>query len=458
MRSHDALRAYQHEAIDFGMEHDRGNIFAGMGMGKTISGLTVVRRRRILGELSRPTLALAPLRVARSTWPNEAREWDHVSDMVVSPIIGDVKQRIAAMKRDAEVYTINYENIPWLLETLGKKRWPFDMAIADESTKLKSMKLGGKGGVRARALARVAHLTPYWLNLTGTPTPKGLIDLWGQQWFVDQGAALGRTLTSFKERWFRQVQDGYGIEPMPHAFEEITSKLQPHCITLDPKDYFSLEEPIVKPVWVELQGKVRDSYRDMERALYADLAGTQVEVFSAAAKRIKLHQIANGFAYVDDQRTWNRMHGEKLLALESIVNEACGAPVMVAYWYKPDLAMLKLAFPKARELKTKQDEDDWNAGKIDMLLIHPASAGHGLNLQHGGNILAFYSLTDNLELYQQVLERIGPMRQLQSGYERNVFVYLIMARDTVDEDIRLSNEGKATLQEAFKARMKRRRV
>lgn len=458
MRSYRDLRVYQHEFVDFASERRRCNLFAGMGMGKTISGLTLARRLRLLGDISRPTLVLAPMRVARGTWSDEAAAWAHVSDMTVSPIIGDVKQRTAAMRRDAEVYTINYENIPWVLETLGKGRWPFGLVIADESTRLKSMKLGGKGGVRARALARVAHLTDHWINLTGTPTPKGLIDLWGQQWFVDEGKALGRTLTSFKERWFRSAQDGYGIEPMPHAFEEITTLLKPTCLTLDPRDYFDLREPVVAPVRVELPSKVRDSYNDMEKRLYAELGGTDVEVFSAAAKRIKLHQIANGFAFVDDQKTWNRLHDEKLQALESIVAEACGAPVMVAYWYKPDLEMLKKAFPKGRELRTKQDEDDWNAGRIELLFIHPQSAGHGLSLQHGGNILAFYSLTDNLECYLQVIERIGPMRQFQSGYERDVFVYPIIASDTVDEDIYTSNAGKVNVLEAFKARMKRRAI
>lgn len=462
LRNPEELHEYQRQFVDFALDTPRCNLFAGMGMGKTVSSLTLVNRLHLLGDISRPALVLAPLRVARGTWPNEAAEWSHLSGVSVSPIVGSVDERKAAMRRDAQVYTLNYENIPWMLETLGKKPWPFDMVIADESTKLKSFKLGGKGGVRARALGKVAQRTKRWVNLSGTPTPKGLIDLWGQQWFIDFGKSLGMTLTSFKERWFSMSHDeasGHprGLKPFAHSFGEITALMRQYCLTLDPHDWFDIGQPIVSPVWVELPPRVRRSYDDMERALYADLAGAQVEVFNSAAKRIKLHQIVNGFAYVDDQKTWNVMHDEKLKALEDVIEEAAGAPVMVAYWYKPDLAMLKRAFPSARELRTTQDENDWNAGKIDMLLIHPQSAGHGLNLQHGGNILAFYSQTDNLEAYLQVIERIGPMRQKQSGYDRPVFIYPILARDTVDEDIEASNTRKSDVMGAFMDRMKRRR-
>lgn len=459
MRSFRDLREYQEQIIDFCCERSRCNVFAGMGMGKTVSGLTVARRLRLVGDLKGPTLALAPLRVARGTWPDEPAEWSHLSDMVISPIVGSESERLAAMRRDAEVYTLNYENLPWVREVLGKKRWPFDMVIADESTRLKSFKLGGKGGVRARSLGAVAHASKRWINLTGTPTPKGLVDLWGQQWFVDGGEALGMTLTAFKERWFKKPVDGYGIEPMPHAFEEITSRIVQHCITVDAKDYFDLKEPVVSRVWVELRGRARKTYDDMERTLFAAIQDVDVEVFTAAAKRMKCQQIANGFGYLgNEDKSWREVHDEKLQALSGIIEEASGAPVMVAYWFKPDLEMLKRAFPFGKELRTKQDENDWNLGKTRLLFVHPQSAGHGLNLQHGGNILAFYSLTDNLELYQQVIERIGPTRQLQSGYDRNVFIYQILARDTVDEDILYSNEHKSNVQDAVRERMKRKRT
>lgn len=448
-------------------DNDRGAVFAGMGMGKTVGALTAVEQLILCGE-SEPTLVLAPLRVARSTWPDEAAKWDHFHNISVVPIVGSEIERRNALKFDASVYTTNYENIAWLVEYLGD-RWPFRRVIADESTKLKSFRIK-QGGVRAQALGKVAYgKIKFFDELTGTPAPNGLLDLWGQMWFIDRGERLGRTFESYKERWFRPEPGGYGgWIPLPHAQEEIEHRLRDLCLTVDAKDYFDLEKPIVKNLYFDLPVRVRKLYRDMEKELFMQFEGNEVTAFNAGAKSQKLLQIASGAVYIDHDadsdyhprsKEWKEVHDVKIQILEDIIEEAAGMPVLVAYHFKSDLSRLQSAFTKGRVLDSNPSTiQQWNKGLIPVLFAHPASAGHGLNLQDGGNILVYFSHDWNLENRQQILERIGPMRQLQSGYKRNVFVYNIVARDTLDEAVIERTDEKASVQDAFLAAMKRRNI
>jgi SNF2 family DNA or RNA helicase len=435
-----------------------------MGTGKTVATLTAIDNLILCGE-SAPTLILAPLRVANSTWPDEAKKWEHLRNISVVPITGSEAERRSAMRIDASVYTTNYENLVWLVEAYGD-RWPFANLVADELTKLKSFRLR-QGGKRSQALGRVAHTkVKRFTGLTGTPAPNGLGDLWGQMWFVDAGQRLGRTYDSFKQRWFRPSPDGYGSSPVPGAQEEIEEKLRDVCITIDAKDWFDLEEPIVTNIEVELPVKVRKLYRDMEKELFMEFDGHEIEAFNAAAKTQKLLQLASGAVYLDPaadsdyhpkSKEWKEVHDVKIQALEDIIEEAAGAPVLVAYHFRSDLARLLHAFPKGRALDASpQTIIDWNAGKIPVLFAHPASAGHGLNLQDGGHILVYFSHDWNLENRMQILERIGPVRQMQAGYKRAVFVYNIVAKDTADEMVMARVEGKASIQELFLQAMKRR--
>jgi SNF2 family DNA or RNA helicase len=443
---------------------DRCAVFASMGMGKTVCTLTAIDSLILAGE-TQPTLITAPLRVAKTTWPSEVQKWEHLRGISVIPIIGNEAERRMALKFDAAVYTTNYENLPWLVEYYGD-RWPFRRVVVDESTKLKSFRLR-QGGQRAQSLGKVAHSKIKSITeLTGTPAPNGLIDLWGQMWFIDRGVRLGRTFESYKERWFRQSPDGYGLLPLPHAQAEIEEKLRDVCLTVDAADWFDLDEPIVNTVYVDLPAKVRKLYRDMEKELFMQFDGHEVEAFNAAAKSQKLLQLASGAVYLDPAadndfhpkaKEWKEVHDEKLQALDDIIEEAGGMPILVAYHFKSDLARLQRTFPKGRVLDANtRTIEDWNAGKIPLLFAHPASAGHGLNLQDGGNILVYFSHDWNLENRQQILERIGPMRQMQSGHNRPVFVYNIVARDTLDEAVIERTEGKATVQAAFMNAMKRR--
>lgn len=439
------------------LDHPRCAIWAGMGMGKTTSTLNAIDAVLLTDDA--PVLVLAPLRVARSTWPEEAGKWQHLAGINVMPIVGTEAERKAALRMDAQVYTTNYEQLPWLVEHFGE-RWPFRTVVADESTKLKGFRLR-QGTQRAQALGKVAHTKiKRFVELTGTPSPNGLADLWGQAWFLDAGQRLGRTYQAFSDRWFRTHPSGYGTVALPHAQAEIQERLCDLCLTVDAKDWFDLREPIVNNIYVDLPIKARKHYAEMEKEMFTQLDEHEVEAFGAAARTIKCLQIANGAAYVGESNTeWKDLHDAKLEALESVVEESAGAPVLVAYHFKSDLARLKRAFPKGRALdQDPQTIRDWNAGKIPVLFAHPASAGHGLNLQDGGNILVYFGHWWNLEERMQILERVGPTRQMQAGHDRPVFVHNIIARDTVDEMVMERVESKREVQDILLAAMKRRRL
>lgn len=458
MRINFIPHEYQKPVLDHILDSPRGGVWMGMGMGKTTAALSALEMLYFAGMETKPALVLAPLRVAQSTWPDEAEKWEHLRNIEVQPIVGSVEARQAALwNTNASVFSINYENIPWLIEYLNGK-WPFGPIIADESTRLKSYR-SRQGGQRARALSAVAFKHPRFIELTGTPSPNGLKDLWGQAWFLDQGERLGRSYSAFTMRWFEKGFDGFSVKPRPHAQAEIEGKLKDICLSLQAKDYFDLKEPIVSKVFVNLPGKARKLYREMEKEMYIELEGIGVEAFNSASKTGKCHQLANGAAYVGDAADrWVEVHDVKIQALESIVEEAAGMPVLVAYHFRSDLDRLRKAFPKARVLdKNPQTIRDWNAGKIKVLFAHPASAGHGLNLQDGGNILVYFSIDWNLEYHEQILERIGPTRQMQAGHDRPVFVYMILARDTVDDHLILPRlETKASVQQVLMNAMKRR--
>lgn len=454
-------REYQHAIIDHVLNLQRGAVWAGMGMGKSVSTLTALDILEITEP--GPALVLAPLRVAASTWPDEATKWAHLTNVEVSAVVGTPEERRAALKRPATIYTTNYDNLPWLVEHYGDK-WPFRKVVADESTKLKSFRLQ-QGGKRAHALGRVAHCkVDRFIELTGTPSPNGLQDLWGQAWFLDKGVRLGRSFEAFKARWFQSIQVGSDrhatrLDPLPFAQEQIEDRMRDLCLSLDARDYFDISEPIVNVIRVELPSKARRLYKDMEREMFLALeCGTEVEAFNAASKTIKCLQLANGAIYTDDTcSAFADIHDAKLQALEDVIEEAAGMPVLVAYHFKSDLARLQRAFPKGRALdKDPQTIRDWNAGKIPVLFAHPASAGHGLNLQDGGNILAFFGHWWDLEQYQQIIERIGPTRQAQAGHDRPVFIHHIVAADTMDELAMARRESKREVQDLLLEAMKRK--
>jgi SNF2 family DNA or RNA helicase len=441
-----------------------------MGIGKSVMVLNAIDIMIRCGEVEK-FLILAPLRVARNTWRDEIKKWDHLTYLSISTIVGDQKQRLEALKTDADIYTINYENLPWLAGLFRNKKWPFKTIIADESSKLKShrshwraLKTGGNslvctGGLRTSSLAPFAfkHTKRFW-NLTGTPASKGLDDLWGQQFFIDGGSSLGNTYGAFDSRWFRTDPFTRIKEMFAHSDGEIRKAIAPTTFTLRAKDYLDLGDEIVNNIYVDLPPKARRQYEQMEKELCIEIENGEVEAFNAGAKTMKVHQIANGAIYYGEDGEWEPLHDAKLEALADIIEEAAGMPVIVAYTFKSDLVRLKKAFPQGRAFDTKpKTEAAFKAGQIPILFIHPASGGHGVDgFQNVTNIIVFFSVDWNYEYHAQLIARAGAVRQLQAGFKRPVFIHQIIAKDTVDEDILDRLESKMTIENALKRGLAKR--
>ncbi len=427
-------REYQQIAIDFIKSNDRCALFLQPGLGKTSSVLSAID--------TFPVLIVAPLRVAQTTWPDEVAKWEF--DYRLTVVKGTPTQREVCLKEKSDIYTINYEQLPWLVEYYGNK-WPFKTVVSDEFTKLKGFRLR-QGSKQAKALAKVAFTgVKKFIGLTGTPRPNGLQDLWGQLWFIDKGERLGRSFTAFTDKYFTRGYDGFSLEVRDNSEAIVLEKIKDVCLSINPQDYFPLEEPIVNMVSVRLSDKAMRQYREMEREMYTEINAIGIEAFSAATKTIKLLQFCNGAAYTPTG--YEVIDNSKLDALEEIIEET-PSPILVSYQFKSDLERLMKRFPHASFIgKNNQVIADWNKGKIPLLFAHPASAGHGLSLQHGGNVLVYFSHGWNLEHHQQILERIGPARQKQSGYNRPVYVHSLVAKDTIEEDVIDRLSGKATQQE-----------
>ena len=448
-------RGYAPDAIEFVINQGRANLWLDPGLGKTSIVLSALEILMLLGSNKFPVLVVAPKRVARGVWTDEGEKWDHLQDLDISCMIGTAQQRHDAFQKPAPIYTINYENLPWLVDGCGDN-WPFKIVVADESTRLKGFRQV-HGAKRAAALAKACNLTARWLNLTGTPAPNGLIDLWGPQWFVDNGAALGNSYTSFESRWFNKDHHSQLVTAKKNAEAEIIERIAPSTYSVRAAEVMDVKELIENPIMVDLPRKARQAYDMFERDMVIELKRADVTAKTAADLSLKCLQIASGALYYGEEKEWQVIHDEKLDALQSLVNDLAGNPLLVAYHFKHDLARILRQHKHAKLLVSKQDEDDWNAGKIPVGLVHPASAAHGLNLQHGGHNIAFFSHWWDLELYQQVIDRIGPVRQLQSGYDRLVVVHKIMARDTVDVRVDRRRTTKESVQSAVRVRVESHR-
>lgn len=454
-------RPYQQLALAHMLDTPRCALWAGMGMGKSSATLMALDALSLVS--SHPTLVIAPLRVARDTWPAEAGKWRQFAHMEISPIIGTLAERERALKRDVPIYSTNFEQLPALVEHYGD-RWPFRQIVADESTRLKSFRLR-QGGQRAAALGRVAHKhVERFIELTGTPSPNGLEDLWGQAWFLDQGQRLGRTFSAFQQRWFSPTPGGQGYtnwRAKPEAQAEIQHLLADLCLTLDPKDWFDLKDPIVNTIKVTLPAKARRIYRDMEREMFASLGdGNEIEAFGAAARTMKCLQLANGAAYVgEDAKEFVELHDAKLQALDSVVEEAAGAAVLCAYHFKSDRERILRAFKGSVDVATPDGMAAFKAGRARLGIGHPASMGHGVDgLQDVCNTAVFFGHWWAMEERMQFIERIGPVRQAQSGFDRPVFIHNIVADDTVDELVLARHESKRGVQDLLLEAMKRRTI
>jgi SNF2 family DNA or RNA helicase len=424
MLSRDDLHEYQRKAIDFVLRERRCMLTLGMGLGKTTSTLTAVSDM-LDGFTANKVLVIAPLRVANSVWAQEARLWAHLNHLRVSVCTGAEKVRRAALTLDADVYVINRENVPWLVENYGKK-WPFDVVVIDESSSFKSA-----SSKRFKAIRKMLPHIETIILLTGTPSPNGLLDMWSQMYLVDYGERLGRTLTGYKQRFFEADYFGRKFELRPDSAEKIHTLLGDKIIHMSAEDYLDMPARIDLTVGIDLPSNVMSEYVDFERTMLAQINGEDVEATTAAVLANKLLQYANGALYTDANGNWEETHAAKLDALADIIDDNPDETVLVAYNYKSDLERLLARFPQGVVLDKKQETiDAWNRGEITMLFAHPASAGHGLNLQKGGALCVWFGLNWSLEYYQQFNARLH-----RQGQTRPVRIAHIVANGTIDQRV-----------------------
>ena len=439
---------YQSFCIDYLLSHPAAGLFLKPGMGKTSTSLTAAERLMYDRFEVSKVLVIAPLRVAEDTWSRESEKWDHLRHLRISKVLGSEKERLAALSVKADVYCINRENVPWLVKHYGLN-WPFEAVIVDESSSFRN-----PSAQRFKALRKVRPLIRYIWELTGTPRPRSLLDLWAQIYLLDRGERLGKTMTEYKNRYFTPGRrNGYVVYewiPRPGAEAEIYAKISDICVSMEAKDYLALPELVTTPRVVPLSPEVRELYEQMEREAVLELPEDVIDAGSAAAVNGKLLQIAGGAVYDEDHNV-HELHAAKLDVLEDIMEEANGEPVLVAYWYKHERDRIMARFPQAVQLKDSESIAAWNRGEIPMLLVHPAGAGHGLNLQDGGHIVVWFGPTYDGELNEQLIDRL-----YRQGQKETTSVIYLVAEGTVDLDAMASLEAKANGQDAMMKAIKAR--
>lgn len=438
---------YQAFASEFILEHEVCCLMLDMGLGKTVITLSALWELVLdRFDVSR-ILVIAPKRVAEDTWPKEIAKWEHLKGLSFSLVLGSRAEREAALQKRAFLYIINRENVTWLVNNY---RWDFDMVVIDELSSFKSNK-----AERFKSMKRVRPQVTRIIGLTGTPAPNSLLDLWPQMYLLDMGKRLGRFIGGFRERFFvpdkRNREIIYSYKPRDGAEDAIYRLVSDICISMKAVDYLDMPERIDNRIEVTMSPKEQKLYDDFQRDMILSIAGEELDAVNAAALSGKLLQMANGAVYGDGKKVFP-IHDRKLDALEDLVEAANGKPLLVAYWYQHDLQRLQARFKNARRINTSKDIDDWNAGKIPLALIHPAAAGHGLNLQDGGCTIVWFGLTWSLELYQQLNARLW-----RQGQKHTVVIHHIVTKGTHDEDVMRALENKdmrqSALIEAVRARI-----
>lgn len=435
--------AFQQYCIDRVIKDDAVGLYLDMGLGKTVITLTAINDLRLNRFLIHKCLVIAPKRVAETTWSREAKKWDHLRHLRISAVLGSKKQRLEALKNAADIYVINRENVTWLVEHY-KTDWPFDMVVIDESSSFKNHK-----AKRFKALCWVRPHIKRIVELTGTPAPNGLLDLWAQLYLLDQGERLGKRITHYRERYFEPDQRSrdviFSYRPKPGADEAIRKKIADICVSMKAEDYLDLPDVTEVIVPVELDSKAKALYTKMEKEMLLDFDETIIDAGSAAVLTNKLLQLCNGAVY-DEQRKVTEVHQCKIEAFLELVEGLNGQPALVFYSYKHDLDRLQQALSgtglRVCLLKGPEDEDGWNSHKIDILLAHPASCAFGLNLQEGGNQVIWFGLPWSLELYQQANKRLH-----RQGQKEKVIIHHLVVEGGVDEDVMKALESKSNTQE-----------
>lgn len=443
--------AYQEYARNFVLEHPYCGLILDMGLGKSVITLTALFELLLDRFEVHKVLVIAPLRVAQDTWPRELVKWDHLKGLSYSLVLGCEAERRAALQRRAFVYIINRENVVWLV---NHHRWDFDTLVIDELSSFKSAR-----AQRFKALKKVRPYVQRVIGLTGTPAPNGLIDLWPQVYLLDQGERLGRFIGGYRECFFvpdkRSREVIFSYKPRPGAEKKIYEMIGDICVSMKAEDHLTMPDLISNRVEVCMDTKERKLYDSLQKDMVLSLPEGEVDAVNAAALSGKLLQMANGAVYGGPNGKHHRIlhiHDRKLDALEDLLEAANGRPLLIAYWFWHDLTRIQERFPQSRCIDNSQDIKDWNAGRIPLALVHPASAGHGLNLQEGGSTLVWFGLTWSLELYQQLNARLW-----RQGQRNTVVLQHLVCTGTHDEDVMRALErkeaGQSALINAVKARI-----
>ena len=428
---------YQNYATNFIVEHPVSAVLLEMGLGKSVITLTAIMELMYERFEIGKALVIGPLRVARDTWPEEIKKWDHLKELSYSVVIGTEAERKAALNKKASIYLINRENMDWLITNSGYA-FDFDMVVIDELSSFKSA-----SAKRFKSLLKVRPKIKRIVGLTGTPSSNGLMDLWAEFRLLDMGERLGRFITHYRNNYFepdkRNGQMIFSYKPRVGAEEAIYRLISDITISMKSADYLIMPECIMNEVAVQLSEKERKQYDSLKQDMILSLDDSEIDAVNAAALSGKLLQMANGAVYDEDSNVI-QIHNQKLEALEDLIEGANGKPILIAYWYNHDLTRIKEKF-KVREVKSSKDIVDWNDGAIPIGVIHPASAGHGLNLQSGGSTLVWFGLTWSLELYQQTNARL-----YRQGQNETVVIHHIITKDTIDEDVMRALKAKEKTQ------------
>lgn len=447
-------RDYQRIGAQFILEHPRCMLIADPGLGKTGTTLMALDLLKMVGSSYFPALVLAPKRVADVVWTNEVEKWSTFKEnLSIVQITGTERRRLDILSAPrSDIYVCNYELVEWLVSLWPQEKWPYKIVVADECSRLKGFRLN-KGTKRSTALAKISQVTGRWINLTGTPCPLGLHDLWGQYYFLDRGERLKRSYTAFMEAYFIENQWTHKITTQHGADKAIYDAVKDITLTLRAEDWLDITKPQELAVEFELPPAAREQYRRMEREFFLEIDDAQITAGTAAIKSSKLLQICAGSVIDTESGVAHSVHDARLEALDDVLDQIDPEPLLVSYWWKSDpariLEHLKRRKIPARLYRGKQDETDWNARKFRVLLLHEQSA-FGLNLHEPCRDILHYSYYWNAELWQQMMERVGPARQAQAGKKAAVRIWYAVAKGTVDQDVVDSNFGKITVEHAFK--------
>lgn len=443
---------YQKYCIEKVIENENIGLMLDMGLGKTIITLTAITELKFNYFDINKVLIIAPKKVAESTWGNEIDKWRHLKDLKVSKVLGSLTKRIKALNTRADIFIINRENVSWLVDYY-RQDWPFDMVVVDEFSSFKN-----HASKRFKSLKMIKGKIKRFVGLTGTPAPNGLKDLWAQVYLLDQGERLGKNISVFRDRYFNYRRFGYSnfgeYEIKEGAEKAIKDKISDICISMKAEDYLELPDIIYDDVPIDLDTKSKKQYEELEKKMVLSLGTTDIDVASAAALSGKLLQLSNGAIY-DENKKVHEVHDCKIERFVELIEQLNRKPALVFYNFKHDLERIKKALAKSKlkvvELKTPEDEKEWNKGNIDILLAHPASAAYGLNLQDGGNHVVWFGLNWSLELYQQANKRLH-----RQGQKEKVIIHHLITKGTRDEDVMRAIENKGNIQEELLQSLKAR--